>query len=151
MSTAVPAAVPQDDSPTGGALATVAGTGRDEFGDPGERGSLTVADRVVERVAGYAVTLVEEASAAPRRVLGVTVGSAAADREASVDARVDGHTATVEATVAIAWPASVRTVTARLREQVRADVGRITGVRVAHVDVDVVSMTAPAARPRRVQ
>ena len=122
-----------------------------ELGDPAERGRLTVADRVVERVAGYAVTLVDGASAAPRRVLGIAVGGAREDHEAPVEARVDGHTATVEASVAIGWPASVRTVTARLREQVRDDVQRITGVRVAHVDIDVVSLSAPASRPRRVQ
>jgi len=120
-------------------------------GDPAERGSLTVADRVVERVAGYAVTLVDGASAAPRRVLGIAVGGAREDREASVDARVDGHTATVEASVAISWPASVRTVAAALRQQVREDVERLTGVQVAHVDIDVVSLTAPESRRRRVQ
>jgi uncharacterized alkaline shock family protein YloU len=45
----------------------------------------------------------------------------------------------------------VGTVAARLRRQVREDVERITGVRVAHVDIDVVSLTAPPARTRRVQ
>jgi uncharacterized alkaline shock family protein YloU len=122
-----------------------------ELGDPAERGSLTVADRVVERVAGHAVTLVDGASAAPRRVLGVSVGEARDDREASVDARVDGHTATISTSVAIGWPASVREVAARLRRRVRDDVERLTGARVAHVDIDVVSMSAPAARRRRVQ
>lgn len=122
-----------------------------ELGDPAERGTLTVAERVVERVAGHAVTLVDGASAAPRRVLGITVGGAREHREASVEARVDGHTATVEASVAIGWPASVRTVAARLRQQVREDVERITGVQVAHIDIDVVSLTAPAAMRRRVQ
>ena len=122
-----------------------------ELGDPAERGSLTVADRVVERVAGHAVTLVDGASAAPRRVLGVSVGGPRPDQEASVDARVDGSTATVDASVAIGWPASVVAVSDQLRRRVREDVERITGVRVAHVDIDVVSLVAPAARPRRVQ
>ena len=99
-----------------------------ELADPSERGALTVDDKVVERVAGYAGTLVDGASAAPRRVLGVTVTEATADTEASVKARVDGHTATIDASVAIGWPASVRTVSARLRDQVRTDVERLTGV-----------------------
>ncbi len=150
MSTAASAVVP-DDAPIGTPLAAETGSAHPELGVPAERGSLAVADRVVERVAGHAVTRVEGAGAAPRRLLGVSLGDSRPDREASVNARVDGSTATVEATVAIAWPASVREVTARLREQVRDDVARITGVRVAHVDVDVVSMSAPAARPRRVQ
>ena len=100
---------------------------------------------------GHAVTLVEGASAAPRRVLGVSVGESRDDRAASVDARVDGHVATVEASVAVGWPASVRTVADRLRRQVRDDVERITGVRVAHVDIDVVSLSAPPTARRRVQ
>ncbi|RBY91664.1 Asp23/Gls24 family envelope stress response protein [Blastococcus sp. TBT05-19] len=119
--------------------------------DPGERGTLTLADRVVERVAGYAATQVPGAAAAPRRVLGISVGDARPDSEASVRARVDGGTATVEATIAVSWPASVRAVTEQLRERVRADVLRVTGVRVAHIDVDVVSFAVPESRPRRVQ
>jgi uncharacterized alkaline shock family protein YloU len=150
VSTAASAVV-LDDEPIGTPLAAETGSAYPELGDPAERGSLTVADRVVARVAGHAVTLVEGASAAPRRVLGVSVGGSRPDREAAVDARVDGSTATVEATVAIAWPASIREVTTRLRKRVRDDVARFTGVRVAHIDLDVVSMTAPSARPRRVQ
>ncbi len=36
---------------------------------PEDRGGLTIADRVVERVAGYAATQVDGAAAAPRRLL----------------------------------------------------------------------------------
>lgn len=122
-----------------------------ELGDPAERGTLEIADRVVERVAGYAVTQVEGATAAPRRVLGINVGEVRPDKEASVDARVDGQTATVDATVAIGWPASIRTVASRLRARVRQDVEHITGVQVAHVDIDVVSLSSPSAKRRRVQ
>ncbi|TFV64138.1 Asp23/Gls24 family envelope stress response protein [Geodermatophilus sp. DF01-2] len=144
---------------TPGADAAPAGTGTvggvsgslPELGDPADRGSLTVADRVVERVAGYAVTQVEGASAAPRRLLGVSVGDVREDKEASVDARVDGHIATVDATVAIGWPASIRTVAARIRQRIREDVELMTGVRVAQVDIDVVSLSAPSTHPRRVQ
>lgn len=154
MSTA-PTTAPEDGAPdatpAGARPAAGVGSALPELGDPAERGSLTVADRVVERVAGHAVTLVEGASAAPRRLMGVAVGGDRPDKEASVDARVDGHTATIEATVAIGWPASVRTVTTRLRQRLRDDVERITGVRVAHIDIDVVSMRAPAVQPRRVQ
>ncbi|RBY80364.1 Asp23/Gls24 family envelope stress response protein [Blastococcus sp. TF02-09] len=148
MSTAVDVA-PEPSSPDTGTPTD--GPGLPALGDPAERGSLTVADRVVERVAGHAVTLVEGASAAPRRVLGVSVGESRDDRAASVDARVDGHVATVAASVAVGWPASVRTVADRLRRQVRDDVERITGVRVAHVDIDVVSLSAPPSARRRVQ
>jgi uncharacterized alkaline shock family protein YloU len=149
VSTAVTAG--PDDAAVGARHASDVGSASSGLGDPADRGRLTVADRVVERVAGYAVTLVEGASAAPRRMLGVAVGGARPDQEASVDARVDGSTATVDASVAIGWPASVRAVTAQLRQRVREDVERMTGVRVAHIDIDVVSLRVPSAQPRRVQ
>lgn len=119
--------------------------------DAAERGSLTIADRVIERVAGYAATQVEGASAAPRRLLGINIGDARPDDEASVRARVDGQTATVEATIAVEWPRSIVDVAQRLRSRVRDDVLNLTGVQVAHVDVDVVSLPAPTSPSRRVQ
>lgn len=132
-------------STAGSALATA------QQDDPADRGSLTIDDRVVERVAGYAVTLVDGASAAPRRLLGISVGGARPDTEASVQARVDGRAASISATIAVAWPHSVRAVTRRLRETVREDVARMTGVQVAHIDIDVVSFAVPGPPVRRVQ
>jgi len=117
---------------------------------PEERGRLTVADRVVERVAGYAAAQVDSAAAAPRRLLGISVGEARADAEAAVRATVDGRVATVAATIAVAWPQSVRRVTEALRARVREDVRRITDVEVAQVDVDVVHFATATAPARRV-
>lgn len=119
--------------------------------EAGDRGSLTIAQQVVERIAGYAVTRVDGASAAPRRVLGVNVGEAPADTGASVSAEVDGRVATVSATVAVAWPRPVRTVAEQLRHRIREDVRRMTDVEVAQIDLDVVSFAAPAASTRRLQ
>ncbi len=119
--------------------------------DPAERGRLQVADRVVERVAGYAVTQVPDATAAPRRVLGVTVGEAEEDDSANVRARLHGGTATVHATIAVRWPASVRGVAQQVRERIRQDLDRIVDVHVDHVDVDVVSLDPASAPTRRVR
>jgi uncharacterized alkaline shock family protein YloU len=116
-----------------------------------ERGTLTVSDRVVERVAGYAVVLVDGAAAAPRRVLGVKVGDADVDDEAHVRARVAGRTATIEASIAVRWPAPVHAVAAEARRRIREDVARITDVVVDHVDLDVVSLAVPAASRARVR
>jgi uncharacterized alkaline shock family protein YloU len=118
---------------------------------PEDRGSLSIADRVVERVAGYAATQVDGAAAAPRRLLGISVGEARPDAEAAVRATVDGSVATVEATIAVAWPQSVRRVTEALRSRIREDVRRVTDVEVAHVDVDVVDFVTAATPARRVQ
>ncbi len=116
---------------------------------PEERGRLTVDDRVVEKVAGYAVTFVTDAAAAPRRVLGVNIGGARPDDAASVQAQVQDDIASVQAAIAVRWPRSVQKVADEVRERIRSEVTAITGVRVDHVDVEVVSMTLPdSAEPR---
>ncbi len=127
------------------------GPAASEHDEAGERGTLSVADRVVGRIAGYAVTLVDDAAAAPRRVLGVNMGSARPDDDANVSARVDGCTATVDVTIAVRWPASVRAVAEDARRHIRDEITRITDVRVDHIDVDVVSMDVPTRRPPRVR
>lgn len=108
---------------------------------PEERGRLTVDDRVVEKVAGHAVTLITDAAAAPRRVLGVKVGGARPDDAASVKAEVQGDIASVHVVIAVRWPKPVQKVADAVRKRIRSEVSAITGVRVDHVDVEVVAMT----------
>jgi uncharacterized alkaline shock family protein YloU len=116
-----------------------------------DRGRLVVGDRVVERVAGHAVTLVPDAAAAPRRVLGMNVGGARPEGVASVDARVQDDLATIHVTIAVRWPRSVRKVADSVREHIRSEITTIAGMRVDHVDVDVVSMKLPETAEGRVQ
>ena len=128
-------------------------TGRAELDapvPPEERGRLTMDDRVVEKVAGHAVTFVTDAAAAPRRVLGVKIGEARPDDAASVKAQVQDDIASVQVAIAVRWPKSVQQVADEVRERIRSEVTAITGVRVDHVDVEVVSMTLPDSSERRV-
>jgi uncharacterized alkaline shock family protein YloU len=128
-------------------------TGRTEQHAPvplEERGRLTVDDRVVEKVAGHAVTFITDAAAAPRRVLGVKIGEARPDDAASVQAQVQDDIASVHVAIAVRWPRSVQKVADEVRERIRSEVTAITGVRVDHVDVEVVSMTLPDSSERRV-
>ena len=115
---------------------------------PEERGRLTVDDRIVEKVAGHAVTFITDAAAAPRRVLGVKIGAARPDDAASVQAEVQGDIASVSVAIAVRWPRSVQKVADEVRERIRSEVAAITGVRVDHVDVEVVSMTLPDSQRR---
>lgn len=116
-----------------------------------DRGRLTVEDRVVEKTAGYAVTLAPHAAAAPRRVLGVSLGGARPDHTADVSARVEGEVATVRATIAVQWPHSVREVTDAVRRRIRDEVQTVADVTVHQIDLDVVSMTLPQPARGRVQ
>jgi len=106
----------------------------------------------VEKVAGHAVTTVPDAAAAPRRVLGMTVGSPRPDDEAAkVTATVHGDSVTVSATVAIAWPRPIRQVAAQLSQRIRDDISRHTGLSVDRIDLDVVSLRLAEVQGRRVQ
>jgi uncharacterized alkaline shock family protein YloU len=91
---------------------------------------------------------VTDAAAAPRRVLGVKIGKARPHDAASVQAQVQGDIAGVQAAIAVRWTRSVQNVADEVRESIRSEVAAITGVRVDHVDVEVVSMTVPSAEPR---
>ena len=129
-----------------------AGSGTD---DPGQRGGLTIADRVVERVASQAVTEVDLATGTPRTVLGRTLLGRTPepdpDRPARADAHVDGDLVTVAVTLAVQWPAPVRQVADEVRRHLSARIGELTGLHVAQVDVDVTALVTgrrPVARVR---
>ena len=119
--------------------------------EPETRGQLHISDRVVQRVAGYAVTWVPDAIAAPRKVLGVSMGQRDTDDEAKVRAQVHGGIATVHATIGVRWPASVRAVAEQVRIRIRADLAEITQVTVDHVDIAVVDLPPDTAHQARVR
>lgn len=101
---------------------------------PEGRGRTEVAGRAVERIASRALTEVDDVDGVPRRLLGVPLGREPAG---SVSAWVDGGLATVTMRVSIVYPAPVREVSRRLREHVRAVIGRMTGLDVRQVDVEI--------------
>ncbi len=123
--------------------------------EPGQRGSLTIADRVVEKVASQAVTEVDLATGTPRTVLGRTLLGRTPepdpDRPARADAHVDGHLVTVTVTLAVQWPAPVRQVADEVRRHLSTRIEQLTGLQVAQVDVDVTALVTgrrPAPRVR---
>jgi uncharacterized alkaline shock family protein YloU len=119
--------------------------------EPESRGTLRIHDRVVEKVAGHAVTTIPDAAAAPRRVLGMTVGAARPDDEAAkVTATVHGDSVTVAATVAVSWPSPIRQVVAQLGQRIRDDISLHTGLSVDRIDLDVVSLRLAEGQGRRV-
>ncbi len=134
------------DAPDGGSTLTDAGRR-----EPAERGSLTIADRVVEKVAAHAVRTVPHVSGAPRRVLGVNVGDTSDDALARVDADVDAGVADLTIDLTVEWPTPVRQVVDAVRRAVRNDVRRITGVTVQQIDIDIVSLAKPQRPEPRVR
>lgn len=116
------------------------GAGRVERTDAADRGRTRIADRVVEKIAARAVAEVDNATGVARRVLGVRLGSAGPDSKVRVDADVDGGVVSVHASMAVRWPAPVRTVTRQVRSNVTDRVQSLTGLRVEQVDIDVTTL-----------
>ena len=123
--------------------------------EPGRRGSLTIADRVVEKVASQAVIEVDLATGTPRTVLGKTLlgrpPEPDPERPARADAHVDGRLVTVSVTLAVQWPAPVREVADEVRRHLTTRIEEITGLEVAQVDVDVTALVTRRRSAARVR
>lgn len=117
--------------------------------DPAERGSLHVRDQVVARIARLAALEVE----------GVTEHSSGLDRVTGgslpkVDASTAGGRVRASVDIATVWPASLAETSGRVRDHVRDQLARLSGLDVDTVDVSVAAIvpehTGTTAR-RRVQ
>lgn len=116
-----------------------------------DRGATEVAERVVAKIAAAAVGEVEHARGAARRVAGVALGSDEAADRPHADATVDGHTATVDVTMSVVYPAPVADVATVARAAVINRVGQLCGITVRQVDIHVTALVPPRATGRRVQ
>ncbi|HEY0933193.1 MAG TPA: Asp23/Gls24 family envelope stress response protein [Trebonia sp.] len=123
-----------------------------------ELGRITIADRVVTKIAAQAAAENPDAGAAAARVLGRTVPGAGhlGVRGTDLDAlpkttvQVDGSKAYVNLEIAVRWTASVAEVTAQLRRHVRDRVRELAGLEVDEVDIVVTDLVANINPPSRV-
>ncbi|MFC6886633.1 MULTISPECIES: Asp23/Gls24 family envelope stress response protein [Actinomadura] len=109
-----------------------------------ERGTTTIADRVVARIATHAAGETEHARGARRSVLGVNVPGG---RSARTDVTVKGNVVTARVEMAVHYPAPVRQVTRGVRDRVREQVEEMTGLTVRQVDIEVAALER-AEEPR---
>ena len=119
--------------------------------EAGSRGQTYIDPKVVEKVAAEAVREIDNATGSPRRVLGITLGSADEDTGAKVSAQVDDDTAIVEVTMTVVYPASVQNVTRQTRSHVRDRVKELTGISVHEVDITVSGMRVERPENPRVR
>ncbi|WP_380166351.1 Asp23/Gls24 family envelope stress response protein [Jannaschia sp. R86511] len=115
------------------------------------RGVTTVADRVVQKIAGRAVTEVPAAGGAARRVLGIALGDDELQDHPVVDAHVDGGVVTVDVEMSVTYPEPVADVAGAVRRRVDERVSSLTGLRVAQVDIRVTSLVTGTPATRRVE
>jgi uncharacterized alkaline shock family protein YloU len=120
-------------------------------------GKVTVADRVVLKVARRAAGEHPDVGGAGTRLLGAKVpgieriggASAGLDSLPGAQAEVDGGTTWIELDMSVRYPAPLVETTAAVRELVQQRVGTITGLEVAEVDITVSALvTDLPSRPR---
>jgi uncharacterized alkaline shock family protein YloU len=125
----------------------------DDLPLPEERGNLILSERVVEKIAAGAVREVDGAGGGPRHVLGVAVGGSELDedRDAKVEARLYGTTATVHVEMTARYPAPIRGIAAEVRRTIIGRLRVLAQVEASFVDVEVVGLSPAVARRRRVR
>jgi uncharacterized alkaline shock family protein YloU len=117
---------------------------------PETRGRTEIAARVLERIAAHAVTEVDQAGGAARRLLGVPLGRDTAQTAPRATAHVDGQLATLQVTMSVIYPAPIRQVTRRVRDQIITRVGELTGLDVRQVDIEIARLIRPGRDGRRI-
>jgi uncharacterized alkaline shock family protein YloU len=120
--------------------------------DPaGSRGTMTIADRAVEKIAAIAAGEVERASGIPRRLLGTTFGRSNMSTRPRASAKVEEKTVSLKVSVSVEYPAPVRDVAAEVRERVARRVYELTGLKVTEIDITVPLFLTERPRPPRVR
>lgn len=115
--------------------------------DPGERGSTSLADKVIEKIASRAAVDVAHAGGVRRRVAGRSVGRPGV----KTSAQRDGQVTALRLEVEVEYPASARQTTRAVREHVTERVGTLCGLQVDHVDITVAMLRRPDTSIRTVQ
>jgi uncharacterized alkaline shock family protein YloU len=118
---------------------------RNEGSLTSERGSTTIGDEVVEKIAGIAargVPGVHDLGGDVARVFAglkerVGLGDADADTDRGVSVRLDGEQAKVEITLVIEYGQVVRTVTDAVRAEVISAVEKMLSLQVTEVNIRV--------------
>jgi len=111
---------------------------------PADRGTLHIADHVVELIAGRAALEVDRVVATGGR-LDQVVGH----RYPRVSTTIAGQRVRVGVKVALTWPAPVAAVVQDVREVVRTRLAEMTGMQIDTVDVTVAEFAAADMAPTR--
>lgn len=123
-------------------------------------GEITIADRVVVKIAARAAAENPDAGAAAARLLGRPV--LAADRLPGVRSKdldalpkttvqVDGSKAFVTVELAVRWPSPVGEIAAAVRARVRDRIGGLAGLQADEVHIVVADLVTDITPPPRVR
>ena len=113
----------------------------------GDRGSLVVNDRAVQRIAEVAALQVR--GVAPAAESTSTVGAAMGRAYPRVDCDVAGGRVRAHVEIVGLWPNSAARLGADVRDAVTEQLRRLAGLRVDAVDVSIAKVVRATAAPRR--
>lgn len=120
--------------------------------DPGlstDRGSTTIAPKVIAAIARRAATEVDGVEAVQATGLQGVLSSLRSSSSGGATADVAARRAAVDLRLAIRWPHPVHEVTAAARDHVRSRVEQLTGHAVTDVDIAVVDLPSPSVGKRK--
>lgn len=112
--------------------------------DPGQRGTLTISEKAIEKVAGQVAANVPGIHGMSGGFLGLGAQSNE-DARPKVSVHLSGLVATIELSVGVSYPAPLRAITERLRTEVQEKVGASCGIRVQQVDIDITTLVGASA------
>jgi uncharacterized alkaline shock family protein YloU len=116
-----------------------------------ELGRITIADRVVTKIASMAAAENPDAGAAGTGMLHRGSRTANLGALPKTTVQLDGTKAYVHLELAVRWAASVTEVTAQVRRHVRDRVLELAGVEVDEVDIVVADLATDITPPSRVR
>ena len=120
--------------------------------EPEERGTTTIAQRAVERVAAHAVGELTDVGGAAKRMFGMAIAGEDLDNTAQVSATILGQRAALDVRISVVYPASVGATTEAVRAHLTRQVEEFTGIRVHRVNITVTALHGGlTARAGRVQ
>lgn len=100
------------------------------------RGSLTIADRVVEKTASEILKGIPGVGGTTSGFLGIG-GNDSLDARPSVSVTLSGRSCVLDVRLGLRYPLPISQTTESVRETLRTEVESLTGVAVRQVDIDV--------------
>jgi uncharacterized alkaline shock family protein YloU len=111
---------------------------------PGEdRGSLTITERVVEKLAAHAIGEVDEVGGAAHRLLGVPTSREDPGQAPQVRAALHGRVCMLQVRLSVRYPASAARVTEQVRAHLIERLDELGGLQVRGVDITVTALHHP--------
>lgn len=110
-----------------------------------DRGQLVIGHRVVEKIARQAASEIAAAGGTIGGFLGLGSRSDLSARP-KAEVELSGRTASIDLTVAVAYPTPLRQAAEEVRQHVIDRVAELVGVEVTRVDVSITALHQPSSR-----